>query len=98
MAASPGPPSQRSTPFLGAAPDYRMRLAGLGVRFAAGTVNQTSPTGETSVRWLSIRPLQRVLIMAPVVAACTSQPAPRLGSSASAEQSCDSACGPRSSG
>jgi hypothetical protein len=41
MAESPGPPLQRSTPFSGAAPDYRMKLADLGDRLAAATVNQT---------------------------------------------------------
>ena len=42
MAESPGPLLQRSTPFSGAAPDYRMKLPGLGDRGAAGKVNQTS--------------------------------------------------------
>jgi hypothetical protein len=42
MAGSRVRPLQRSMPFSGAAPDYRMKLAALGDRFAAGTVNQTS--------------------------------------------------------
>ena len=49
MAESPGPPLQRSTPFSGAAPDYRMKLAGPGDRFAAGTV-KTSGCSLTRAR------------------------------------------------